>query len=85
VEALGSVESSHETKSRGRWKLDKWLDRLMMRYNVVACKGVPGVRLRAGDGGISKGDRFSDEDVDGDPAAKSFLNSIYVDDEDNPL
>lgn len=35
--------------------------------------------------GTSKGERFSNDDMDGDPAAEPLLEPVYGDDEDNPL
>lgn len=75
----------HETGSWGKRKLRKWADRLMVRYDVVLGKSGLQIRLRVDGDGISKGERFSNDDLDGDPAAEPLLEPVYGEDEDNPL
>jgi hypothetical protein len=85
ADALGNAELLHRTGSWGKRKLRKWADRLIVTYDVVSGKGGLRIRLRVDGDGISKGERFSNNDRDGDPAAESLLEPVYDNDEDNPL
>jgi hypothetical protein len=57
----------------------------MARCDVVSGEGGPQIRLRVDGDGISKEERFSNDDMNGDPAVESLLEPVYGDDEDDPL